>query len=110
MNNCLLRAWVVRLSEVPLSYQWEGGNVCDSLETLLNIANSHHIHFMGLNIPVVIERMIDILELGIEGCCLLLIYAEQSQPYIIDNVVKTCSTFMMVNAHDGEKNLYILKW
>ena len=28
-------------------------------------------------------------------------------PYIIDNIVHTCSTFMMVNAHDGEQNIHV---
>ena len=30
-----------------------------------------------------------------------------NRPYIIDNIVHTWSTFMMVNAHDGEQNIYI---
>ena len=67
--------------EVPLSRRREGVDVCASLETLLNMANSHQNHFVCLNIPVVITRQGDILELGLDGCCLLLIYAEQSQPW-----------------------------
>ena len=69
---------------------------------------SHKIHFVGLNIPVFITRQGDILELGLNCFCLLLIYAEKktitlfpidTRPYIKDNVVHTCNTFMMVNAH-----------
>ena len=30
-----------------------------------------------------------------------------NRPYIIDNIVHTWSTFMMVNAHDGEQNICI---
>ena len=30
-----------------------------------------------------------------------------NRPYIIDNIVHTWGTFMMVNVHDGEQNIYI---
>ena len=55
-------------------------DITPSLEILLNMANSHQNHVVGLNIPVVITRQGDILELGLDGCCMLLIHAEQSQP------------------------------
>ena len=58
-------------------------DVCDSLETFMNMAHSHQDHFVSMNIPVIITCQGDILELGFNDWCLLLmaylIYAEQGQ-------------------------------
>ena len=43
----------------------------------------------------------------------ILLFSINNRPYLIDNIVLTCSTFMRINAHDGEKkylcmDLYVI--
>jgi len=122
MKNFLLRArgtgfWY------PLSRWREGVDVYFSLETFMNMAHSHKDQFVGMNILFIITCQSDISELGFDDCCSWHRSSVQNKasygetwhtpfpiknwPYIIDSIVHTCSTFMMVNAHDCEQNIYV---
>ena len=90
----------------------------------MDMAHSHQDHLVGLNNPVMITCQGDISELGFMPvvCCSWhsssmknnashgekwhTQFPINNRPYSIDNIVHTCITLMMFNAHDGEQNIY----